>query len=196
MAMDNIMTVRDATQADAEAMLGIYAPYVERTAVTFELEMPSVEEFGERLRKTQQKYPWLVADQNGQLLGYAYLGEFKERAAYAHSAETSIYVRMDTHGKGIGRSLYEALEERARYIGILNLNACIAYSEMEDEFLTQDSVRFHERMGYVRCAHFHQCARKFGRWYDMVWMEKLIGEHTDDPAEVKWRDDGDKKTKE
>ena len=81
---------------DAEAMQAIYAPYVERTAITFEVEAPSVEEFGRRIRHTQEKYPWLVAERNGEVLGYAYLGEFKSRAAYAHSAETSIYVRMDT----------------------------------------------------------------------------------------------------
>jgi len=174
MAIGNEIIVRVATSADAEAMRDIYAPYVERTAVTFELEVPSVEEFRRRLRKTQEKYPWLVSERNSAVLGYAYLGEFKGRAAYAHSAEVSIYVRIGEHRKGIGHALYDSLEKMAGNLGILNLNACIAYTDAEDEYLTQDSARFHERLGYVRCAHFHQCARKFGRWYDMIWMEKLF----------------------
>lgn len=168
------IVIRDAMLADAEAMLAIYAPYVVKTAITFEVEIPSIEDFRERIHHTLEKYPWLVAEQEGELFGYAYLGEFKKRAAYAHSAETSIYVKMDAHGRGIGRELYGGLEEKAHGIGILNLNACIAYTETADEYLTDASVRFHERMGYVRCAHFHQCARKFGHWYDMIWMEKLF----------------------
>ena len=174
MAETSSIVIRDASLMDAEAMQAIYAPYVERTAITFEVEAPSVEEFRRRVRHTQEKYPWLVAERNGEVLGYAYLGEFKSRAAYAHSAETSIYVRMDAHGMGIGRALYVSLEERAQAMGLLNLNACIAYTETADDYLTDASVRFHERMGYVRCAHFHQCARKFGHWYNMIWMEKLF----------------------
>ncbi|MBR5079299.1 MAG: N-acetyltransferase [Victivallales bacterium] len=174
MAEPPSIIIRDAVLADAEAMLSIYAPYIEKTAITFEVEVPSIEAFGQRIRHVQEKYPWLVAVCNDELLGYAYLGEFKNRAAYAHSAETSIYVRMDAHGRGIGRTLYNSLEEKAHAMGLLNLNACIAYTETADDYLTDASVRFHERMGYVQCAHFHQCARKFGHWYDMIWMEKLF----------------------
>jgi uncharacterized repeat protein (TIGR04076 family) len=78
---------------------------------------------------------------------------------------------------GIGRQLHEALEQRLKAQGILNMNACISFIETEDEYLTQDSVRFHEQLGYKKVAHFHLCGKKFGRWYDMIWMEKMIGEH-------------------
>ena len=78
---------------------------------------------------------------------------------------------------GIGRMLHEALELRLKEQGILNMNACISFIETEDEYLTQDSVRFHEQLGYKKVAHFHLCGKKFGRWYDMIWMEKIIGEH-------------------
>lgn len=126
----------------------------------------------------QRKYPWLVATEaDGTVVGYAYAGPFKERAAYQWAVETSIYVKMNQRGSGIGRLLHEALEEALRRQGILNMNACISYVEPEDEYLTLDSVRFHERMGYMQVAHFHLCGRKFGRWYDMIWMEKLIGKH-------------------
>lgn len=171
---NNDLTIRCAAPDDAEALLAIYAPYVRNTAITFELEVPAIPDFQMRIAHTLEKYPYLVAERNREILGYAYLSEFKERAAYAHSAEVSIYVRMDSHGGGIGRRLYGALENAAQRQGILNLNACIAYVEAEDEYLSHGSIRFHEKTGYTQCAHFHRCARKFGRWYDMIWMEKLF----------------------
>jgi phosphinothricin acetyltransferase len=125
----------------------------------------------------QQKYPWLVAEDEGSVVGYAYAGAFKERAAYQWAVETSIYVSVGMKRQGIGRSLHEALEVALREQGILNMNACISFIDHEDEYLTLDSVHFHERLGYRQVAHFHLCGRKFGRWYDMIWMEKLIGTH-------------------
>lgn len=171
------MNVRDVQIQDAEALLAIYAPYVELTAITFEYDVPTVDEFRRRITDISKRYPWLVAEDNGRIVGYAYASAFKERAAYQWAVETSIYVDRNERGKGTGKLLHEALEETLRERGILNMNACIAYTDKEDEFLTLDSVRFHERLGYSKVAHFHQCGRKFGRWYDMVWMEKLIGEH-------------------
>lgn len=174
------LQIRAALPSDAKAMQAIYAPYVEQTAVTFEYAVPSVEEFCRRLEAVRAKYPWLVAEVDGRVVGYAYASTFKARDAYRWSVETSIYVDASMKRGGIGGRLYEALEQRLREQGILNLNACISYVDPEDEFLTLDSVRFHERMGYVTVAHFHKCGKKFGRWYDMIWMEKLIGEHKND----------------
>ena len=111
------------------------------------------------------------------MVGYAYAHAFHERAAFQWSVETTIYVDRDKKRKGIGRRLHEALEEALRRQGILNINASIAYIEQEDEYLTHDSERFHALMGYRKVAHFHLCGKKFGRWYDMIWMEKFIGEH-------------------
>lgn len=174
------MKIRDAITSDAEAMLAIYAPYVEETAVTFEYQVPSKEEFRRRMKTVIQKYPWMVAEEDGNILGYAYAGAFKARDAYQWAVETSIYVDRSRRRGGIGRRLHEALEERLKAQGILNMNACISFIEPEDEYLTLDSVRFHQRLGYQKVAHFHLCGKKFGRWYDMIWMEKLIGEHTVD----------------
>ena len=171
------MNILPATLEHAEELLSIYKPYVEHTAVTFEYEVPTLEMFRNRIATTLQKYPYLVAEENGRLLGYAYAGAFKERAAYQWAVETSIYVDWKHKQMGVGRRLHDALEESLRQRNILNMNACISYIEPEDEYLSLDSVRFHERMGYVKVAHFHQCGKKFGRWYDMIWMEKLIGEH-------------------
>lgn len=171
------MSIRDAIPSDAEAMLAIYAPYVEQTAITFEYDVPTLDDFRQRLLKVQTKYPWIVAEDKGRIVGYAYAGAFGERAAYQWAVETSIYVDRSMKRCGIGRRLHEALEERLKAQGILNMNACIAFIEPEDEYLTQDSVRFHERLGYDKVGHFHQCGKKFGRWYDVIWMEKIIGEH-------------------
>lgn len=168
------VTIRSAVPDDAEALLAIYAPYVIGTAISFELEPPSLGEFRRRVEDIGSRYPYLVAEADGVPVGYAYAGEFHEREAYACSAETAIYLRRDLRGNGVGRRLYQALETSCARRGITNLYACIAYVEPEDEHLTQTSVRFHERMGYHLAGRFNRCARKFGRWYDMVYMEKLI----------------------
>ena len=173
----NAITIRKATKADAEAIQTIYAPYVRETAVSFEYDVPSVEEMAKRIEEVQKTHPWIVAEEEGKVVGYAYAHAFYGRAAYQWAVETSIYVDRQEKRKGIGKKLHDTLEDRLKKQGILNMNACIAYIEPEEEHLTQDSVRFHERMGYTKVAHFHQCGKKFGRWYDVIWMEKIIGEH-------------------
>lgn len=176
--------IRTAVPEDAVALLEIYAPYVEHTAISFEYEVPSVEEFRERIVNRLEKYPYLVAEVDGRMLGYAYTSPFVGRAAYGWSAETTIYLREDCRKMGVGRALYEALEKVSKAQNILNLNACIGYPQEEDEYLTMNSVKFHEHMGYQMVGMFHNSGYKFGRWYHMVWMEKLIGEHKDKPERV------------
>lgn len=166
--------IREATAQDAQALLAIYAPYVLETAITYEYDVPTLEDFTGRIEGTLRKYPYLVVIVDGRIVGYAYAGTFKGRRAYDCSVETSIYIDRTFHGQGIGRMLYEALEERLKAQGITNMYACIAYTEQEDEYLTNASVRFHERMGFQLCGTFHRCAVKFGRSYDMVWMEKFL----------------------
>ncbi len=179
------MTIRDARPSDAEALLEIYAWYVKNTAVSFEYAVPTPDEFRGRMARTVAKYPWLVAEADGRLLGYACAGPFKGRAAYDWSCETTIYLDRDCRGRGLGRALYEALEAALSSMGVRNLYACIAFADPEDETLTLDSPRFHERMGYATVGRFHKCASKFGRWYDMVWMEKCIGGHESRPGPVR-----------
>lgn len=178
--------IRTVTENDAEQLLEIYAPYVEKTAITFEYEVPSVEEFKSRIKRTLKKYPYFVAESDGKIVGYTYAGEFKERAAYDWAVETSIYIKEDLKGLGIGKKLYSALENALRKQNILNLNACIAYTESDDEYLNDNSPGFHKHLGYRLVGKFTKCGFKFGKWYDMIWMEKHIGEHTGNPKKVKW----------
>jgi phosphinothricin acetyltransferase len=182
---DKDITIRTATVNDADNLLKIYAPYVEHTAITFEYEVPTISEFKQRIENVLKKYPYLVAVKDGEILGYTYASTFKDRAAYDWAVETSIYVRMDKKRQGIGSLLYNALENVLKCQGILNLNACIAYTENEDDYLTNDSVRYHEKNGYKTVAHFHKCGYKNNTWYDMVWMEKFIGEHNENQQKVK-----------
>lgn len=176
--------IRRASVADAGRILEIYAYYVTDTAVTFEYEVPSLKDFENRIKTTLAKYPYLVLEEDGVIQGYAYAGTFKGRAAYDWSCELSIYLDKDKQGAGFGRRLYEALEEELKAMGITNSYACIAYPQVEDEYLTRKSPDFHAHLGFVTVGEFHQCAYKFGRWYNMIWMEKMIGEHREDQPPV------------
>lgn len=183
--MDKAINIRVADVADAEELLKIYEPYVKKTAITFEYDVPSVREFEERISNTLKKYPYLVAESDGTIVGYAYAGSFHPRAAYQWGIETSIYVKSDMHRMGIGKALYIELEKVLQKMGILNMNACIASPNDEDEYLTNDSERFHQIMGFVKVAESHLCGYKFNRWYNIIWMEKMIGEHTSNPMQVR-----------
>ena len=176
--------IRIAVPEDAGVLLKIYAPYVENTAVSFEYAVPSVEEFSHRIRNTLKSYPYLAAEMDGETVGYAYAHTFIPRAAYNWSAESSIYVRMDRKGCGIGKKLYQTLETYLKRQHIQNLNACIASIDVEDETLTNDSERFHRHMGYEMVGKVHHCAYKFNQWYDMIWMEKKLGEYPEQPGRV------------
>ena len=168
--------IRTACPEDAGQIRDIYAHYVLHTAITYEYEVPTLEEMRDRIENTLRKYPYIAAEEKGKILGYAYAGPFKQRAAYDWSVETSIYVSGDARGRGIGKGLLDSLEEALRRQNILNANACIAVpGDKEDQYLTFDSVRFHEKMGYLPVGTFHNCACKFDRWYNMIWMEKMLG---------------------
>ena len=174
--MDSVM-IRDVRLEDAKRLAEIYAYYVKNTAITFEYDSPSVSEFQSRIQKITQKYPYLVIEKEGMVVGYAYANAFVGRAAYDWSCELSVYLDPSVRKCGFGRKIYEALEERLKEMGIVNLYACIGYTDKEDEYLTKNSAQFHEHLGFETVGRFHQCGYKFGRWYDMIWMEKIIGEH-------------------
>lgn len=174
---------RLATPDDAPALLAIYAPYVEQTAISFEYDVPSLEEFRRRIADFSRTYPYLIAeDASGRALGYAYTHTFIPRASYDRCAETTIYLSLESRHQGLGKRLYRALEDISRAQGIYNLYACIGEPQGEDdEYLTDNSIRFHEHLGFRRIGVFRRCGYKFGRWYDMSWAEKLLGEPPEAP---------------
>ena len=171
------ISIRFAKSEDAKELLKIYAYYVTDTAISFETEVPSEEEFKLRIEEVLKSYPYIVACKDDEILGYAYLHSFVGRKAYELSAETTIYLNPDKKKMGIGKKLYSVLEDIAKAQNITNLYSCIGYVDKEDEYLNNNSVQFHEHIGFRMVGKFENCGHKFGRWYHMVWMEKIIGKH-------------------
>lgn len=180
------MKIERVTIEDAEELLSIYAPYVRNTAISFEYKVPSLPEFQDRIRNIASALPYIKAVEDGEILGYAYASKFKSRKAYDWSVETTIYVRQDARRTGVGKMLYGVLEDSLKRMGILNMNACIAVPKEDDEHLTNDSYDFHKKMGFRLVGTFHNSGYKFHTWYDMIWMEKLIGEHQKQPKNVRY----------
>ena len=166
------MKIEKVTVEDAEELLEIYAPYVENTAITFEYDVPSKDEFEERIKNISAKYPYIKAVHEGKIVGYAYAASFKDRRAYDWSVETTIYVKNNCKRMGIGKVLYEVLEQELKDMGILNMNACIARPVQEGRYLNDDSIRFHDNMGFTEVGHFHNSGYKFGQWFDMILTGK------------------------
>ena len=186
--MKKMVTVRSATTADAARLLEIYDYYVKYTAITFEYDTPSLSEFQKRMENTMQRYPYLVIEKDGRIQGYAYAGPFVGRAAYDWACELTIYLDHTAQKCGLGQTLYGALEQALSAMGILNLYACIGYPEKEDHYLTTNSADFHAHLGFAMVGTFHNCGYKFDRWYHMIWMEKIIGEHrTNQPPNTPYK---------
>jgi len=159
--------IRIATEADIPAILAIYAPYVENTTITFEYDVPSLEEFTQRFRTITAQFPWLVWEAQEQVLGYAYAAPPYARAAYAWCAEPSVYLRADVRGQGIGSRLYAALEAILQRQGYQVLYALVTSENAP-------SLAFHEKRGYFVRAEFPECAFKSGKILGVNWLEKRL----------------------
>ena len=168
------LIIRDVQLKDAERLVEIYSPYVLNTAVSFEIDVPSVTEFEERIMNITEKYPYLVCEKDGKIIGYVYASAYSSRKAYDWTVGTSIYIDEAFRRCGAGSLLYKELEKRLKAIGIVNLLAGVAYCEEEDEYLTHDSPKFHLKQGYVEVAHMKSVGKKFDRWYDLKWYQKKI----------------------
>ncbi|MGQ7385381.1 GNAT family N-acetyltransferase [Streptococcus suis] len=165
-----MINIRSAQKEDAAGLVAIYAPYVEDTSITFETEVPTVADFASRIEKTLEKFPYLVAEKEGALVGYAYASTYYARAAYDWTVELSVYIQQEARGKGIGSMLYDALEEDLTARGFKNFLACIALPNPA-------SLALHEKRGYEQVAHFKNVGYKFDTWHDIVWLQKsLVGE--------------------
>lgn len=161
------MKIRQVKLEDAEKLLTIYAPYIKETAITFETEVPSLKEFQERIQQIQEKFPYLVAEVDGEILGYAYAHTYYGRAAYDWTVEVSIYVDRSRQHAGIGSKLYDTLETELTKQNLINFLACISLPN-------EPSIRFHEKRGYKQVAHFHKIGFKLGQWHDIIWMQKRM----------------------
>ena len=175
--MKNEVKIRIACADDAENLLKIYSPYIEKTAITFEYTAPTAEEFRERIEKTLLRFPYLVAEIGKKTVGYAYAGYYIPRTACDHACEVSIYLDESFRGTGVGAMLYGKLFEILARQNITNLYASVAFADEEDEYLTHASVRFHKREGFAEIGRFRKCGYKFKRWYDLLWFEKIIAPH-------------------
>ena len=159
--------IRIARDEDAAAIHAIYAPSITDGVATFETELPGVAAMRERIRTRLQHYPWLVWEEAGEVLAYAYAGRFRERAAYDWIAETSIYVRADAHRRGIARKLYGVLLDVMRLQGITQAVGVITLPGTI-------SVAMHEAMGFSAAGVWRQCGYKLGQWWDVgVWQKEL-----------------------
>lgn len=161
------MTIRDARRSDVPAMLAIYAPFVEHTAVSFEYDVPTEAEFARRLEEHQAAFPWLVCEENGRVMGYAYAGRAFERAAYGWNAEISCYLAPELRGRGVGRRLYAHIEEILTRLGYYKLFAVVTSANAP-------SVAFHRALGFRDAACFRNVGYKQGGWYDVLWLEKTL----------------------
>ncbi len=171
------VTIRDAVLTDAQRLLEIYGYYIQNTAITFEYEVPTTECFAQRMGRIMEHYPYLVAEADGTVMGYAYAAALIPRAACDWACEVSVYIDRTARKCGLGRRLYEALEAKLKAMGIVNLYASIAWPHPEDEYLTCNSAQFHAHMGFTQVGRLHNCGHKFGRWYDLLWVEKNIGSY-------------------
>ena len=159
--------LRIATEADIPAILEIYGPYILTTTASFEYTVPTEAEFLARFRSVTAQFPWLVWEEEGRILGYAYASPPYTRAAYSWCAEPSVYLRPEARGKGIARKLYDALEQILLMQGYQVLYALITSENAA-------SVRFHEKCGYTIRAEFPDIGFKFGRWLGLFWLEKRL----------------------
>lgn len=161
------MSIRFATPEDLPAMLSVYGPYVRETAYSFEYEPPTLEEFTRRFASITAQFPWLVWEEAGQVLGYAYGSAPFTRAAYSWCAEVSIYLAPQIRGRGIGKALYAALEDLLDRQGYHLVYAIVTSQNAP-------SLAFHQAVGYRVFAQFPECAYKFGRCYGITWLEKRL----------------------
>ena len=159
--------IRPATEKDVPEILSIYAPYIENSTATFEYDVPCSRVFMQRFLDITAQYPWLVWEENGQILGYAYASAPYTRAAFSWCAEPSIYLRPEAKGRGIGRKLYAVLEAILAKQGYQVLYALITSENAE-------SIAFHAKTGYKKSVEFPNCGYKFNRWLGLIWMEKRI----------------------
>lgn len=170
--------IRLATEADSASILEIYKPFITDTVITFEYDVPSLADFTKRISKIQKKYPWLVCEIDGDIVGYAYASPFHERAAYDWSVDFSIYINPKYHGKRVGKALYCALVDLLKLQGYCNAYALVTLPNVKSEGI-------HESFGFKTVGVCKNVGYKFGQWRDVKWFELELQQHSQVPSVLK-----------
>jgi phosphinothricin acetyltransferase len=168
-------SIRQIEQTDIEQVLEIYRPYVERTIISFEYEVPSLEEFSNRVQTNTTDYPWLVCECNGRIVGYAYGSRHRYRTAYQWSPEATVYMNEDYHRQGLARVLYQTLFALLKLQGYVNVYAGIGLPNEKSE-------GFHKALGFDEIGVFKKIGYKMGKWHDTKWLQLHLVAHMTDPA--------------
>jgi len=172
------LSFRFVKESDAKDILAIYEPYVKETAITYECEMPSLEEFKKRISDISADYPYIVCVFDEKIVGYAYAHRQMERDAYQWNAELSVYIDNKYFRHGIGRKLYCILIEMLVLQNVKNVYGGVTSPNANSEGL-------HESMGFVKLGTYHSTGYKCGAWHDVSWFEKQIGDYSDKPESFK-----------
>lgn len=174
--MSKQISIRLIRETDAEAALAVYRPYVLNSVITFDYEVPSVEEFSEKIRTITAEYPWLVCEYEGKIAGYAYGSRHRSKAAYQWSPESTIYVAEEFHGTGIARILYKTVFEILLLQRFVNVFAGVTLPNPASE-------NFHRSLGFTEIGVFRNIGYKLGKWNDVRWFQLLLSEWKTEPAE-------------
>jgi phosphinothricin acetyltransferase len=168
--------IRVATKSDASGMLEIYAPFILNSGITQETEVPSVENFQQRVISNLEERPWLVCEINNQVGGYAYAGKHRERKGYQWCTEPSVYISEKYFGFGIANALYVSLFDILKIQGYVNAYAVITLPN-------ERSIAFHKKFGFEYLTTYKKIGYKLGQWHDVGWMQYEINPHKEDPAD-------------
>ncbi|MEM1294510.1 MAG: arsinothricin resistance N-acetyltransferase ArsN1 family B [Verrucomicrobiota bacterium] len=159
--------IRPAKPQDYEAIRDIYNYYIAETIVTFEEELVTTDEIASRVEETTASFPWLVAEEDGKITGYAYARTWHPRSAYRFSVESTVYLAKGQEGKGIGSALYAALLPELKSLGLHSVIAGISLPN-------DGSIAIHEKFGFKKAAHYHEVGRKFDRWIDVGYWQLIF----------------------
>lgn len=176
--MNSQFSIRLISENDAPEVLGIYAPFINNTIISFEYEAPSVDEFLQRIQNIILEYPWLVCLHGTKIIGYAYASQHKQRKAYQWSCESTVYIAPEFHNKGIARILYNTLFSILKIQGYFNVYAGVSLPN-------QKSVGFHQSFGFKKIGIYKKTGYKFGAWHDVAWFYFHLKKHIDNPPEPK-----------
>ena len=171
-----MLNIRKATLDDISDILGIYAPYIIDTCISFETEVPTVEEFTTRIENIMKNYPYLVCEADNKIVGYAYASKHRERAAYKYSADVSVYVASEYQRQGVGKTLYSKLFELLREQGIYTIYAGVSLPN-------DKSVGLHKSLGFKDVGIYRNVGYKLGKWIDVLWLEKTLRNY-DEPGSI------------